>query len=79
MNDARREFAMLVAREPVPLARGALLIAKEEYPALDVNKYLDALLALSRQAEPLVRSGANTVERIQRLSDFIRRKLRVPA
>ena len=71
MNDARREFAMLVAREPVPLARGALLIAKEEYPALDVNKYLDALLALSRQAEPLVRSGANTVERIQRLSDFL--------
>ena len=71
MNDARREFAMLAAREPVPLARGALLIAKEEYPALDVNKYLDALLALSRQAEPLVRSGANTVERIQRLSDFL--------
>jgi regulator of sirC expression with transglutaminase-like and TPR domain len=71
MNDARREFAMLVAREPVPLACGALLIAKEEYPALDVNKYLDALLALSRQAEPSVRGGANTVERIQRLSDFL--------
>lgn len=71
MNDARREFAMLVAREPVPLARSALLIAKEEYPTLDVSKYLDALVALARQAEPLVRSGANTVERIQRLSDFL--------
>ena len=71
MNDARREFAMLVAREPVPLARGALLIAKEEYPTLDVKKYLDALVALARRAEPMVRSGANTVERIQHLSHFL--------
>ena len=41
MNDARREFATLAAKEPVPLARGALLIAKEEYPSLDIDEYLD--------------------------------------
>ncbi len=71
MNDARREFSRLVAREPIPLALGALLIAKEEYPDLDVNRYLDRLAALAREAEPLVQSGADTVERVQLLSDFL--------
>ena len=53
MNDARREFAMLAAREPVPLARGALLIAKEEYPDLDVAHYLEHLAALGRAGNGL--------------------------
>ncbi|MBV8770944.1 MAG: transglutaminase family protein, partial [Deltaproteobacteria bacterium] len=72
MNDSlRREFAMLAAHEPIPLARGALLIAKDEYPDLDLEKYLDRLTALSREAEPVVRGGENTVEKIQNLSDFL--------
>ncbi len=71
MNDARREFAMLAAREPVPLARGALLIAKEEYPALDVDAHIDKLAQLARDAEPLVHAGADTVERVQLLSHFL--------
>jgi regulator of sirC expression with transglutaminase-like and TPR domain len=71
MSDARREFAMIAAREPVPLARGALLIAKEEYPELDLAKYMDQLTALAREAEPMVNRGADTVERIQRLSHFL--------
>jgi regulator of sirC expression with transglutaminase-like and TPR domain len=71
MNDARHEFAMLAAREPVPLARGALLIAKEEYPDLDVELYIDKLATLAREAEPIVRAGADTVERIQLLSHFL--------
>src|SRR5215471_16722317 len=72
MNDRlRHEFAMLVAREPIPLARGALLIAKDEYPELDLEKYLDQLAAMSREAEPVVRGGENTVEKIQSLSEFL--------
>jgi regulator of sirC expression with transglutaminase-like and TPR domain len=71
MNDARREFEMIAAREPVPLARGALLIAKEEYPALDIDAYIDRFAALAREAEPIVRAGADTVERIQLLSHFL--------
>jgi len=71
MNDARREFVALVTREPVPLARGALLIAKEEYPALDVEKYLNALATLARRAEPLVPAGEETFERVERLSQFL--------
>jgi regulator of sirC expression with transglutaminase-like and TPR domain len=71
MNDARREFATLAAREPVPLVRGALLIAKEEYPDLDVEAYLDRLAAMAREAEPIVHAGEGTVERIQLLSHYL--------
>jgi regulator of sirC expression with transglutaminase-like and TPR domain len=71
MNPARTEFVRLAAREPVPLARGALLIAKEEYPDLDVEHYLDHMAALGRAAERALREGANTVERVQLLSDFL--------
>lgn len=72
MNESlRREFTMLAAREPIPLARGALLIAKEEYPDLDLEKYLDKLAELSREAEPAVRKANDTVEKIQSLSEFL--------
>jgi regulator of sirC expression with transglutaminase-like and TPR domain len=71
MNDAHREFSMLAAQEPIPLARGALLIAKEEYPDLDIEMYLNQLAALAREAEPAVRAGANTVEKVQILSEFL--------
>src|SRR5215469_2516985 len=71
MNDARREFSMLASREPVPLARGALLIAKEEYPELNVDHYVDRLSELAREAEPIVNSGDDTVEKVQLLSHFL--------
>jgi regulator of sirC expression with transglutaminase-like and TPR domain len=70
-DDARREFSMLAAREPIPLARGALLIAKEEYPDLDIEKYLNQLAALAREAEPMVHGGADTIARVQLLSEFL--------
>jgi regulator of sirC expression with transglutaminase-like and TPR domain len=70
-DDTRREFSMLAAREPVPLARGALLLAKEEYPDLDVDQYLEKISALAREAEPAVRAGADTVEKVQLLSEFL--------
>jgi len=72
MDDSlRREFTMLAAREPIPLARGALLIAKDEYPELDLKKYLDQLAALAREAEPALRAAGTTVEKIQSLSEFL--------
>ena len=71
MNDARREFSMLASREPVPLARGALLIAKEEYPDLNVEHYVDRLSELAREAEPIVTAGNDTVEKVQLLSHFL--------
>lgn len=71
MNPARTEFLRLAEREPVPLARGALLIAREEYPDLDAERYLEHLDALGRAAERVVREGADTVERVQLLGDFL--------
>jgi regulator of sirC expression with transglutaminase-like and TPR domain len=70
-DDARREFAMLAAREPVPLARGALLIAKDEYPELNLEKYLDQLAAMAREAEPALRAADSTVAKVQSLSEFL--------
>src|ERR1700733_9290819 len=70
-DDARREFSTLTSREPIPLARGALLIAKEEYPDLDIDKYLDKIAALAAEAEPVVAAGADTIEKIQLLSEFL--------
>jgi regulator of sirC expression with transglutaminase-like and TPR domain len=70
-DDARREFTSIAAREPVPLARGALLIAKEEYPSLDVDHYLNLITELAREAEPVVHAGSDTVERVQLLSHFL--------
>src|SRR5437899_10984 len=71
MTDTRNEFSKLAAREPIPLARGALLIAQEEYPILDIDQYLAKITGLAHEAEPLVKAGANTVEKIQLLSEFL--------
>ncbi|HVN28464.1 MAG TPA: transglutaminase-like domain-containing protein, partial [Candidatus Binataceae bacterium] len=69
--DIRRDFASLAAREPIPLARGALLIAQEEYPGLDIDAYLDKLATLAREAEMVVKMGNDTIEKIQLLSHFL--------
>jgi len=72
MNDeARREFTVVAAREPLALARGALLIAKEEYPDLSVDQYLERFAELAREASRWVNAGANTVEQVQNLSQFL--------
>lgn len=71
MNDARREFSTLTSREPIPLARSALLIAKEEYPDLDVDHYLERIAALIAEAEPIVSAGTDTIEKVQLLSEFL--------
>ncbi len=72
MNEqARREFVELAAREPVPLARAALVIAKEEYPDLAVDQYLERMSELAREAARWIASAANTVEQVQGLSRFL--------
>jgi regulator of sirC expression with transglutaminase-like and TPR domain len=72
MNDeARREFIGLAAHEPVALARGALVIAKEEYPGLDVDQYLERLAELGREASRWMGAAANTVEQVQAVSRLL--------
>jgi regulator of sirC expression with transglutaminase-like and TPR domain len=70
-EEVRREFTALAAREPIPLARGALLIAKEEYPDLDIGQCLERLADLAREAERWIGAAGNTVERVQGLSQFL--------
>lgn len=71
MGNVREEFTKLAAREPIPLARGALLIAQEEYPTLDVDQCLARIDDLAREAAPTVKAGADTVQKIQLLSEFL--------
>lgn len=56
----RAEFARAVTcpDAEVDLARAALLMAKEEYPCLDVAAYLGQLDALAEEARPQVQSLA---------------------
>src|SRR5262250_1235101 len=70
-DDARREFKRLASREPIPVAFGALLVAKEEYDDLDVDAYMDEIAGLAREAEPIVHAGTDTVERVQLLSNYL--------
>jgi regulator of sirC expression with transglutaminase-like and TPR domain len=70
-EEARREFVGLAAREPIPLARGALVIAKEEYPDLDIDLYLERLADLAREAARWLGAAASTVEQVQSLSRFL--------
>lgn len=71
MDDSRRQFALMAAREPIPLARGALLIAREEYPDLDIDHYVDCLGRFADQAQARIDAGASTIERLQELSEFL--------
>ncbi len=71
MSDVRDQVSQMAAREPIPLARGALLIAKEEYPGLDVDGYLARITDLAREGAPQVNAGADTIEKVQLLSDFL--------
>jgi regulator of sirC expression with transglutaminase-like and TPR domain len=50
-SPARERFAALIDRPAIPLAETALAIAAEEYPRLDVPRYLAELDALAAAAE----------------------------
>jgi regulator of sirC expression with transglutaminase-like and TPR domain len=70
-QQARNEFVALASREPVALARAALVIAQEEYPGLEVDRYLERLAELGREASRWMGTAANTVEQVQALSRFL--------
>jgi regulator of sirC expression with transglutaminase-like and TPR domain len=67
-----REFAELTGRPDgrIDLARAALAIARWEYPALDVEAYLDRLDAIARGVDGLRRS-ADPVGRLHRLREYL--------
>ena len=61
-------------REPdarIDLARSALLIAAEEYPALDIARYLDRLDELARDVAPRLGEARTAAERVAVLNRFL--------
>lgn len=67
-----REFAELTGRPDsrVDLARAALVIARWEYPGLDVDAYLERLDALARGVDGARRS-TDPVGRLHRLREYL--------
>ncbi len=54
----------------IDLARAALVIARSEYPDLDIDAYLGRLAALAEGAAP-VRRTADPLERLHRLREYL--------
>jgi regulator of sirC expression with transglutaminase-like and TPR domain len=57
--------------ERIDLARAALLIAAEEYPALDIAHYLDRLGELAREVAPRLEQARTAAERVSVLNRFL--------
>jgi regulator of sirC expression with transglutaminase-like and TPR domain len=72
-SPARWRFGQLVAREEcdVDLAEAALLIASEEYPGLDVGRYLSQLDVLGDAARQRIDVERELPERVRALSAFL--------
>jgi regulator of sirC expression with transglutaminase-like and TPR domain len=72
MGDARSRFAAIVAPSVarIPLAEAALWIAAEEYPALDVEAYLDRLDEMAELARPRLAS-ADAPSTLDRFNEFV--------
>ena len=71
-KDVRQRFTALV-QGPEPrlnIAEAALLIAKEEYPSLDIHAYLQRLDDLARLAAPQISRRAPARERIESFNGF---------
>ncbi len=75
-SPARVQFARIAALPDsrIDLAEAALWIAAEEYPALEVAGYLARLGELADAARSRVSRGANALERVERLNDFLYRE-----
>ena len=63
--------SLRVPDERIDLARAALLIAAEEYPALDVARYLARLDELAGEVAPRLAEARSAAERVAVLNRFL--------
>jgi regulator of sirC expression with transglutaminase-like and TPR domain len=72
-QEARRQFAEEVAREEnqIELDRAALLIAAEEYPQLDPEKYLAQLDHFADELRDRQSSAADPLIRLLTINDYL--------
>ena len=68
---SRRALSSLIEREPIDVARAALAIAREEYPALEEGPYLRRLDDLAAAVQASLPSGASPERRVGRLNAFL--------
>jgi regulator of sirC expression with transglutaminase-like and TPR domain len=75
-SEATKRLAAIVRPSGgrIPLAEAALWIAAEEYPALDVEAYLDRLEELAERARPRI-APFSPGERIARFNHFLFREI----
>jgi regulator of sirC expression with transglutaminase-like and TPR domain len=73
VTSARRELERIARSRDAEIdpVEGALWIAAEEYPSLDVGEYLERLDGLAAEAPPAVASAATLRERVAALSHFL--------
>lgn len=73
MDDAREKFAAIAAAndDRINLAEAALLIAKPEYPTLDVGSYLRRLDHLAEEIRPEINRRMPAAEQVARLNQFL--------
>ncbi len=74
MSATPRERFAALAQMPgteLPLAEGALLIAAEDYPALDIPRYLGVLDHLAQDARARVPAGDDPLPAVGGLCDFL--------
>jgi len=71
--ETRSRFAALAAQADVEIdvAEGALVIAKEEYPQLDVSAYLGQIDAMAASARAMVLADTGETSRVARLNYFL--------
>src|SRR5207249_8653862 len=70
---ARRAFAALVALpdDAIDLAQASLLIAREEYPGLEVGRYLSRLDEMAAELRQRLRGGEVATSRIAHLNRLL--------
>jgi regulator of sirC expression with transglutaminase-like and TPR domain len=73
MSEARKRFAELAARPDgeIDVAEAALVIAQEEYPALEVDNYLKDLDDLAAAAGHELRGAYSATAKVARLNHFL--------
>ena len=64
-------FFELIQEDPIDLARGALLIAREAYPRLDPAVYLQQLDRMATTVRPVLEAAPTTVERLEVLNHYL--------
>lgn len=72
-SDTRARFEQIVARddEQLDLAEAALLIAAEEYPSLNVGRYLERLDEMGTRAREIVPEAEPLAVRVQSLNRYL--------